>query len=277
MVKFASRSTFQSNPISCDVLQEGGRPPVPFTFYNRGYRYSSVLAMRALFNFITLSLICAHATAVARTLTSTVTIIPIPLETMTLQPTYRPYPIASGTGGSPKANSTLLSITLNYHTTTSTQTIFSAGATFSPRPNATQAIPPVNSSIVYNGTSIPYPFRDTCTPESILCDSQGSYSLCVPLLTDSTKYISAGPVPDGTICLDGSIDGKINGTCTPNGTLHCNVNGTAYFSCVEGASSLPFFSTSGFLTLLISCIGGLMIVGKVPSETMCLGATIVGY
>ena len=61
------------------------------------------------------------------------------------------------------------------------------------------------------------------------------------------------------------------------GTLHCNVDGTTYFSCVEGASSIPFFSISGLLTLLISCIGGLIIVGNMLSDTMCLGETIVGY
>ena len=233
--------------------------------------------MRVFFDFIILSLICAHATAAPTTLTRTVTVIPIPLETMTLQPTYRPYPSASGTGGFAKANATLLSITLNYHTTTSTHTIFSAGATFSSRPNATQAIIPVNSSTVYNGTSIPAPFQNTCTPESMLCDSQASYSLCVPLLTSSTKYISVGSVPDGTICLDGSIDGMINGTCTPEGSLHCNIDGTTYFSCVEGASSITFFSINGLLTLLTSCIGGSMIVGNMLSDTMCLGGTIVGY
>ena len=233
--------------------------------------------MRALFDFITLSLICAHATAAPTTLTSTVTMIPIPLETLTLQPTYRPYPRASGTGGSPKANSTLLSITLNYHTTISTLTVFTSAATFPPRPNATLATTPVDSPIAYNSTSIPDPSQNTCTPNSILCYSQASYSLCVPLLTSSTKYIALGSVPNGTMCLDGNIDGMIEGTCTPKGTLHCNVDGRTYFSCVEGASSIPFFSISGLLALLILCVGGLIIVGNMPSETMCLGGTIAGY
>lgn len=233
--------------------------------------------MWALFDFITLSLICAHTAAAPTTLTSTVTLIPIPLATLTLQPTDRSYLRASGTGGFRKANSTLLSITLNYHTTISTLTVFTTAATFPPRPNATLATAPVDSSIAYNSTSAPYPFQNTCTPNSILCDSQASYSLCVPLLTSSTKYISAGSVPDGTMCLDGNIDGMIEGTCTPRGTLHCNNDGLTYFSCAEGASSIPFFSFSGLQTLLILCIGGLMIVGNMPSETMCLGGTIAGY
>ncbi len=233
--------------------------------------------MRTLFNFITLSLICAHATAVPTTLTSTVTMIPIPLATLTLQPTDRPYLRASGTGGFRKTNSTLLSITLNYHTTISTLTVFTTAATFPLRPNATPATTAVDSSIAYNSTSTPDPFQNTCKPNSILCDSQTAYSLCVPLLTSSTKYIALGSVPNGTMCLDGNIDGMIEGTCTPKGTLHCNVDGLTYFSCVEGASSIPFFSISGLLTLLILCIGGSMIVGTMPLETMCLGGTIAGY
>ena len=234
------------------------------------------LAMRVFLDFITLSLICAQATAAPTALTSTVTMIPTPLHTLALQPTDRPYPRASGTGGLQKANSTLLSITLNYHTTISTPTIFTA-ATFPPQPNAKLATPPANSSVAYNSTSTPDPFQNTCTPNAILCDSQASYSLCVPLLTSSTKYISAGSVPNGTRCLDGSIDGMIKGTCTPNGTLHCNVDGLTYFSCVEGASSIPFFSISRLLTLLILCVGGSMVVGNMPSDTMCLGGAIAGY
>ena len=203
--------------------------------------------------------------------------IPIPLHTLTLHPTDRHYERASGTGGLRKANSTLLSITLNYHTTISTQTNFATAANFLPRLNATLATRPVTSPITFNSTSIPASFQNTCTPSSILCDSQASYSLCVPLLTSSTKYISVGSVPNGTMCLDGNIDGRIEGTCTPTGTLHCNADGLTYFSCVEGASAIPFFSINRHLTLLIFCIGGLKVVGNMPSETMCLGRTIVGY
>ena len=233
--------------------------------------------MRALFDFITLSLIWAHTIAAPTTLTSTVTLIPIPRATLTLQPTDRPHLGASGTGGFRKANSTLLSVTLNYHTTISSLTVFTTAATFPPRPNATLATTSVDSSIAYNSTSGPDAFQNTCTPSSILCDSQASYFLCVPLLTSSTKYVSAGSVPNGTMCLDGNIDGMIEGTCTPRGTLNCNDDGLTYFHCSEGASSIPFFSFSGLQTLLIVCIGGLMIVGNMPSETICLGGTIVGY
>ena len=94
--------------------------------------------MKALFDFIALSLICGLAIAAPKTLTSTVTVIPISLHTLTLHPTDRRYESASGTGGSRKANSTLLSIALNYHTTTSTQTIFATAANFLPPVNATR-------------------------------------------------------------------------------------------------------------------------------------------
>lgn len=233
--------------------------------------------MRALFHFTALSLIYGLAIAAPTTLTSTVTVIPIPLHTLTLHPTNRRYERASGTGGMRKANSTLLSITLNYHTTASTQTIFATAANSLPRLNATLATGPVSSPITFNSTSIPAPFQDTCTPSSILCDSQASYSLCVPLLTSSTKYISVGSVPNGTMCLDGIIDGRIEGSCTPTGTLHCNADGLTYFSCVEGASAIPFLGIDRHLTLLIFCIGVLKVVGKITSETMCLSGTIVGY
>ena len=233
--------------------------------------------MKALFDFIALSLICSLAIAAPKTLTSTVTVIPFPLHTLTLHPTNRRYESASGTGGLRKANTTLLSITLNYHTTTSTQTIFATAASLLPPLNATLATVTVSSPITFNGTSIPVPYRNTCTPDSILCDSQASYSLCVPLLTSSTRYISIGLVPDGTMCIGGNIDGRIEGTCTPTGTLHCNADGLTYFSCVEGVSVIPSLSIDRLLNLLILCIGGLKVVGNMPSETMCLGGTIVGY
>ena len=212
--------------------------------------------MRALFDFATLSLICGLAIAAPTTLTSTVTVIPIPLHTFTLHPTDGRYERASGTGSLRKANSTLLSITLNYHTTTSTQTIFATAADFLPQLNATLASP-VSSSITFNSTSVPVPFRNTCTPSSLLCDSQASYSLCVPLRTSSTRYISIGSVPNGTMCLDGNIDGRIDGTCTPTGTLHCIADGFTYFSCVEGTSAIHFSaSTSDFANLLYRRIEG---------------------
>ena len=79
------------------------------------------------------------------------------------------------------------------------------------------------------------------------------------------------------MCFGGNIDGRIEGTYTPTGTLHCNADGLTYFSCVEGASAIPFLSVHQHLTLLIFYIGGLKIVGDMPTETMCLGGSIVGY
>ena len=229
------------------------------------------LAMKPIFSLFTLCLVSVFAITAPTTLTSTITIIPLPSTTI-LALAHTRYLTASGTPGVPKANNSVLSHTLNYRTTLSTQMI-PAAKPFFPRRNATLANSPTRSPVDYNSTSIFKSPRSTCTEETISCDSLDAFSLCAPRLTSSTKYIFIGAVPQGTVCVDGTIvqaPGD-NGTCAPEGTLRCSINGTTYFTCMDGTALCIVLRR--YLTLLMMC-RRILPVGDMPSRTLCLGGVI---
>ena len=198
------------------------------------HNMKAILALPALCFFL------SKGAAAPQTLTSILTIKPIPLSTVTITAPAHPHPTAystgHGTGGLHTAKYTLLSITLHYRTTLQTQRTF---PTFGPlsngssyhRPNATGIPPPI-----FNGTGLPTPPPKHCTPNGVYCDSPTSFSLCVPGPGNSATYYSMGSVANGTVCIDGRIERANDGKCTPDGALSCGKNGQTFFFCDEGMS-----------------------------------------
>ena len=204
------------------------------------HNVKAILALPALCFFL------SKGAAAPQTLTSTLTIKPIPLSTVSITAPAYPHPTAystghgtgrgTGTGGLHTANYTLLSITLHYRTTLQTQRTFSTvgplsnGSSYH-RPNATGIPPPISS-----GTGPPTPPPKHCTPKSVYCDSPTSFSLCVPGPGSSATYYFIGSVANGTVCIDGMIERANDGKCTPDGALSCGKNGQTFFFCDEGMS-----------------------------------------
>ena len=175
------------------------------------------------------------------------TIIPTPSLTsyptnITAYPTAfgRTTGTASATGGLPTANNSLLSITLHYRTTLSTQSTSSSST----------GIPPTNNSSSHHHHHPTPSLGQSCQPHlhQIICNSPTTFSLCIatPGGSDPGYFFFMGAVADGYSCNDGSIEHTNNGSCTPRGRLRCRDEGRGsaenyitFFLCEEGMFFLP--------------------------------------
>ena len=140
------------------------------------------------------------------------------------------YPTATGTAsatGIPQtANSTGLSITLNYQTTLLTTQTISISIPSAPTP-----LPPSLS------------LGQQCSPGQIACNSATTFSFCIGSTLDADPgwFFFMGNVADGYACTDEGIltwDGE---GCTPDGELMCSDDSrhdegdySTFFMCEEG-------------------------------------------